>query len=111
MATIYKNPEGEAKVLSLYDNALAELGLEFEEATVNTRFGDTHSIITGPKDAPPLVILQGGNTVSPVTLSWFLPLTNESSLQARNRNATINLGRRIKESYVYKRKDFKIFER
>ena len=77
MTTIYKSPEGEAKVLSLYDKALAKLGLEFEETIVNTRFGDTYIIITGPKEAPPLVILQDGNTVSPVTLSWFLPLTNE----------------------------------
>ncbi|RCV65002.1 hypothetical protein C5S53_05935 [Methanophagales archaeon] len=90
MTTIYKSSDGEAKVLSLYDNALANLGLEFEETTVNTRFCDTHIIITEPKEAPPLVILQGGNTVSPVTLSWFLPLTTESSLQARNKNATIN---------------------
>lgn len=82
MTTIYKSPEGEAKVLSLYDKALAKLGLEFEETIVNTRFGDTHIIITGPKEAPPLVILQGGNTVSPVTLSWFLPLTNEYRVYA-----------------------------
>ncbi|MFQ5865635.1 MAG: alpha/beta fold hydrolase [bacterium] len=82
MTTIYKSPEGEAKVLSLYDKALAKLRIEFEETIVNTRFGDTHIIITGPKEAPPLVILQGGNTVSPVTLSWFLPLTNEYRLYA-----------------------------
>jgi len=82
MTTIYKSPEGEAKVLSLYDKALAKLGLEFEETTVNTRFGDTHIIITGPKEAPPLIILQGGNTVSPVTLSWFLPLTKEYRVYA-----------------------------
>jgi hypothetical protein len=52
MTTIYKRPEGEAKVLSLYDKALAKLGLEFEEQMIDTRFGDTHIIITGPKEAP-----------------------------------------------------------
>lgn len=82
MTTLYKSPEGEAKVLSLYDKAVAKLGLEFDKTTVDTRFGDTHIIITGPKEAPPLVILQGGNTVSPVTLSWFLPLTNEYRVYA-----------------------------
>jgi len=82
MTTLYKSPEGEAKVLSLYDKAVAKLELEFDETIVDTRFGDTHIFITGPKGAPPLVILQGGNTVSPVTLSWFLPLTNEYRVYA-----------------------------
>lgn len=82
MTTLSKSPEGEAKVLSLYDKAVAKLELEFDKTIVDTRFGDTHIFITGPKGAPPLVILQGGNTVSPVTLSWFLPLTNEYRVYA-----------------------------
>lgn len=69
MTTLYKSPEGEAKVLPLYDKAVAKLELEFEETIVDTRFGDTHIFITGPKGAPPLVILQGGNNSQP---SYFV---------------------------------------
>ena len=80
--SIYRSPEGEEKILALYESALKQLDIEFGERMVDTRYGDTHIIITGPKEAPPLVILQGGNTVSPVTLSWFLPLTNEYRVYA-----------------------------
>jgi hypothetical protein len=74
---IYRCPEGEEKILALYESVLKKLDFEFGEQMIDTRYGVTHVLITGPKQAPPLIILQGGNTVSPVTLSWFLALTNE----------------------------------
>ncbi|UCH89559.1 MAG: alpha/beta hydrolase [Thermoplasmata archaeon] len=82
MVTIYRTPEGETKIIELYDKILAELEIDFEETMIKTRFGETHIIITGPKKAPPLIILQGGNTVSPVTLSWFLPLLKKFRVYA-----------------------------
>lgn len=41
---------------------------------IETRFGPTHVLVTGPEEAPPLVIFQGGNVVNPSTLGWFSPL-------------------------------------
>ena len=75
--SIYRSSEDEKKVLALYKNALKRLDLEFEEKMTDTRYGITHTLITGPKESPPLIIFQGGNTVNPVTLSWFLPLMKE----------------------------------
>ena len=49
---------------------------------IDTRFGVTYILITGPREAPPLIIFQGGNTVNPVTLSWFLPLLKEYRVYA-----------------------------
>ena len=80
--SIYRSPEGEKKVLELYKSALKRLGLKFEEQMIDTRYGVTHTLITGPKESPPLIILQGGNTVNPVTLSWFLPLMKEYRVYA-----------------------------
>ena len=80
--SIYRSPEGEEKILALYESALKKLDLEFEEQMIDTRFGVTHILITGPKEAPPLIIFQGGNTVNPVTLSWFLPLLKEYRVYA-----------------------------
>lgn len=60
--------------MALYDETLARLGPGCETRTVNTRYGGTHVIVTGPEDAPPLVVLQGGNFLNPLCLAWFMPL-------------------------------------
>ena len=80
--SIYRSPEGKAEIMSLYDSFLLHLGVEFEDLFLDTRFGETHVLMTGPRDAPPLVILQGGNVVNPVSLSWFVPLAREYRIYA-----------------------------
>jgi pimeloyl-ACP methyl ester carboxylesterase len=56
---IYKSPEGKVKCLAVYDAALAQWPVPYEQLDVPTRFGSTHVIASGPKDAPPLVLLHG----------------------------------------------------
>ena len=68
-ASIYKSPQGRAEILRLYDEALARLGIEYEDLTVGTRFGETHVLATGPEDAPPVMVLPGGNFLNP-TCRW-----------------------------------------
>lgn len=80
--SIYRSSEGEAELMALYDEALAGLGAEFESRTVGTSFGETHVLVTGPEDAPPVVVLQGGNFVNPLCLAWFLPLARENRVFA-----------------------------
>jgi len=79
-ASIYRSPEGRAEVLRLYDEALTHLGVEHENLTVETRFGGTHVLAVGSADAPPLLILPGGNFLNPTCLGWFLPLAREHRL-------------------------------
>jgi len=73
-ASIYRSSGGEAEILALYDGALTRLGVEYESTKIDTRFGDTHVLVTGPENAPPLVILPGGTFLNPTCLGWFLPL-------------------------------------
>jgi pimeloyl-ACP methyl ester carboxylesterase len=80
--SIYKSPEGEAEILALYDEALADLGPGHESLRVGTRYGDTHVLAVGPEDAPPVVFLPGGNFLNPTCLRWFLPLAEEYRIYA-----------------------------
>ena len=79
---IYRSPGGEAELAALYDEALARLGPGCETRRIGTSFGETHVILAGPEDAPPLVVLPGGNFLNPLCLSWFLPLVDSFRLYA-----------------------------
>lgn len=80
--SIYRTPEGEAEIHAIYDRQLTRLKLPHESRMVNTRFGNTHVLALGPQAAPPVVMLQGGNTTSPTTLGWIRPLIEEYRMYA-----------------------------
>lgn len=70
-STIYKSKEGEAEILKLYDEALVNLGIDYEDKYVETRFGKTHLIVCGKTEAPPLLLFHGGNSTTPHGFKWF----------------------------------------
>ncbi len=72
--SIYKTPGGEAEIHAIYDQKLAQLNLPYESCMVDTSFGRTHVLQLGPEDAPPVVMLHGGNSINPLNLEWFKPL-------------------------------------
>jgi pimeloyl-ACP methyl ester carboxylesterase len=55
----FKTPEGEAAYLAAYDAAMKLWPVPYEEIEIPSRFGTTHVVTSGPKDAPPLVLLHG----------------------------------------------------
>jgi pimeloyl-ACP methyl ester carboxylesterase len=55
---VFRSPEIEAEYNSVYETALKLWPIPFEEFYVPTRFGETHVIASGSKEAPPLVLFQ-----------------------------------------------------
>jgi pimeloyl-ACP methyl ester carboxylesterase len=55
----FKTPEGKAKYIAAYDATLSLWSVPYESLEVTTRWGHTHVITCGPKDASPLVLLHG----------------------------------------------------
>lgn len=55
----FKTPEGEARFLTAYDAVMKLWPVPYEEIDVPSWFGTTHIVASGPKTAPPLVLLHG----------------------------------------------------
>ena len=55
----FKTPEGEVAYLAAYEAAMRLWPVPYEEIELPSRFGMTHVVTSGPKDAPPLVLLHG----------------------------------------------------
>jgi len=63
MTTLFRDEKGRAVMEAAYERFRARLPEAKEGAlesrVVSTRFGDTHVLVTGPANAPPLVVLHG----------------------------------------------------
>ena len=80
--SIYKSEAARAEIEALYDRARERLSFSTESRRVDTTFGSTHVLVAGPEDGPPLVALQGGNVVNPITLAWLEPLVGTFRIYA-----------------------------
>ena len=66
----------------LYDRQLEELGAEYDDLYVDTRFGTTHVVRLGNPDGRPLLLFHGGNSTAPYYLSGFKALFGHFQLYA-----------------------------
>ena len=57
---IFKSPESRMQYIAAYDAMLKKWPVPYKELYIPTRFGNTHVIANGPKDALPLVLLHPG---------------------------------------------------
>lgn len=62
--SICRSAEGEALMRAWYERFRARLRVATEERTVATSWGETHLLLAGPADAPPLVVLHGAMATS-----------------------------------------------
>lgn len=64
----FRSPEGMRAFLAAYDAMLALWDVPYDTHDVSTRFGTTHINAAGSPDAPPVVLIHGGQVNSP---SWY----------------------------------------
>ena len=65
---VFKSRMDRARYISTYNKSLTLWKTPYTEEDVKTSFGTAHVIISGPKDAPALVLLHGMNASSTM---WF----------------------------------------
>ena len=77
MKSLFKSEVGKKEILSLYDEKLAELNIDYKYETIETSFGKTNIIVTGNPKNPPLIIVHGSNGCSPIGLETYPNLSKE----------------------------------
>ncbi|CAM4252146.1 alpha/beta fold hydrolase [Flavobacterium terrigena] len=65
---VFKSRAERSHYISAYNKSLALWKIPYSEEDVKTSFGTAHVILSGPKDAPALVLLHGMNASSTM---WF----------------------------------------
>jgi pimeloyl-ACP methyl ester carboxylesterase len=59
MTSLFVNEEARQVIAGWSDRFRTKLAVPTESRTVTTRFGDTHALVGGPEDGPPVVLLHG----------------------------------------------------
>jgi len=100
----FKSPESREKFLRVYDEKAKAWPVQSESKMINTSYGNTYVRISGPLDAPPLVLLHGMNSNS---LMW---LPNIEDLSKNYRTYAIDdicgIGRSIDTKTIKDSNDF-----
>jgi pimeloyl-ACP methyl ester carboxylesterase len=65
---VFTSPAGEAQVMSAYQAIMDKWLVAYKELYISTSFGETHVIVSGPEDAPPVVLL---HALLASATSWY----------------------------------------
>jgi pimeloyl-ACP methyl ester carboxylesterase len=57
LPSAFKNPQAEAEYMAAYEASMQLWPVPYEPIDIRSRFGSTHLVVCGPRDAPPLVLL------------------------------------------------------
>lgn len=78
----FKSKKGKEKILTLYNQKLKELNIEYSEKLVETKFGLTNVITAGDFKNPALVLIHGTGGCAPQILDSFPNLASKYSVNA-----------------------------
>ena len=71
MNSLFKSKQGKKEILSLYDEKLKELNIEFLYKNIDTTYGKTNIIISGKPSNPPILLVHGSNGCAPIALETY----------------------------------------
>ena len=71
MESLYTSETGKKEILSLYNQKLEDLNINYTYQEVETSFGKTNVIITGDATKPPILIVHGSNGCAPIALDTY----------------------------------------
>ena len=57
VTSVYKSPEIKARFMEIYDEKMTEWPVPYQDVFVDTEYGVVHVIVSGPEDAPPMLLL------------------------------------------------------
>lgn len=77
MSSLFSSESAKKEILELYDQKLADLGIDFSSLYVDTSFGKTHIIRTGDPANPPLLLVHGSNGCAPIALECYPNLASK----------------------------------
>jgi len=75
----YKSPAAEARFKAKYESLLSTWHIQPESIWVTTEFGESHVLVAGAKDAPPIVLIPGAQA----TAGMWGPLASKLSLERK----------------------------
>lgn len=81
-STIFKSTEKRDIIRTWNERFRERLTVPVEDAKVKTSFGEAHALVTGPEDAPPLVVLHGAMASSAHVLPELGPLAKTHRVYA-----------------------------
>jgi pimeloyl-ACP methyl ester carboxylesterase len=71
MESFYKSEAGKLEILTLYNQKLKDLNINYQYKDVETAFGKTNVISIGDASKPPIVIVHGSNGCAPIALETY----------------------------------------
>lgn len=79
---LYKSEEGFDRIMSWYDNVVAKITVPVESVWLDTRFGCTHALAAGRRDAEPLLLIPGVAGSAPLFRRALEPLSRHFRVYA-----------------------------
>jgi pimeloyl-ACP methyl ester carboxylesterase len=83
--SIYASPEVKKQFMTIYDEKMKEWPVPYEDVFLDTAYGPVHVIVSGPEDAPPLLLLHASGVAG---WSWKY---NVAGLSEKYRTYAIDL--------------------